>query len=196
MEPVNNMNNIINELDYRINNKSILFFDLDDTLVYTSNANSLAYIKAIQQVIQLDVDFYFRSNNRFTRDVLKKEIPNLDEEKYERIIELKEKFYIEYLSETKLNNALVNVLKKYSKINETILVTNCREERAVTTLNYHGLIDDFTYKFYRQEKDRKYEYALNYLQISPISVIAFENEESEIKAAILAGILSENIISI
>lgn len=67
------------------------------------------------------------------------------------------------------------------------------------TLKYHGLIDKFSHKFYQQEMDseskvNKYEIALLYLTIPPTSVFVFENEKSEIDAAMLAGIPIQNIL--
>jgi len=69
------------------------------------------------------------------------------------------------------------------------------------TLEYHKLIDNFSYKFYKQitdnnDKINKYSNALISLEIPPTSVLVFENEKSEINTAILAGIPFQNIISI
>jgi len=105
---------------------------------------------------------------------------------------------MEHLPETKVNDLAADILKKYFKTNRTILVSNCREDRAVMTLKYHGLIDKFSHKFYQQKTDNenkvnKYEIALLNLKIPPASVFVFENEKSEINAAILAGIPMQNI---
>ena len=90
---------------------------------------------------------------------------------------------------------------KYSKTNKTILVTNCRKERVLITLEYHKLIDNFSHKFYQLKTDNenkvnKYERTLLYLKIPPTSVLLFENEKSEINVAILVGIPIQNIISL
>jgi len=191
----------IRELDQRINSANTLFFDMDGTLIDTNYANYFSYKKAIQEVMQSDIDISHNSNKRFNREVLKKVIPNLTKAKYEKIIQLKNEFYKENLHQTKLNDLVVDILKKYSKTNQTILVTNCREDRASMTLKYHGLIDKFSNKFYQQNADdgnrvNKFEIALLSLKIPPISVLVFENEKSEINDAILAGIPIKNILSL
>ncbi len=80
--------------------------------------------------------------------MIKKSIQNLSLFEYDKIIKLKNKLYAEHLSETKLNDSVAYILKKYSKSNKTILVTSCREERAFITLEHHGLDDIFSHKFY------------------------------------------------
>lgn len=178
----------------------MLFFDFDGTLVHTDYANFLSYSKAIQQVIQSDIEITYKPNERFNRSVLKRILPTLPEAEYQKIVQLKETYYKEHLPETKLNTLLVDILIPYSKTNKTILVTNCREERATMTLNHYDLLDKFDHTFYRQiseneNKINKYENALSFLKMAPNSVLIFENEKSEISDAILAGIPYENILS-
>lgn len=190
----------IQELNQRIKRSDVLFFDFDGTLVHTDYANFLSYSKAIQQVIQSDIEITYKPNERFNRSVLKRILPTLPEAEYQKIVQLKETYYKEHLPETKLNTLLVDILIPYSKTNKTILVTNCREERATMTLNHYDLLDKFDHTFYRQiseneNKINKYENALSFLKMAPNSVLIFENEKSEISDAILAGIPYENILS-
>ena len=93
----------------------------------------------------------------------------------------------------KLNTKIADILFKYFKTNTTILVTNCRKERALSTLNYFGLTDKFSQIFYRQftnndEKINKFKNAISELGVPPNLVIAFENEEIEIEDAKNSGI--------
>src|SRR5690606_9937863 len=143
----------------------------------------------------------YKPNQRFTRSVLIKSIPNLSETDIERIIQEKEKNYKIFLPETKLIKSVADILFKYSKTNKTVLVTNCREERALMTLNYHGVTDKFSNLFFRQfsedsQKINKFQNAISGLSISPKSVIAFENEEEEIVDARNAGIQIINPINL
>jgi beta-phosphoglucomutase-like phosphatase (HAD superfamily) len=189
----------IQYFDFKINNDNILFFDMDGTLVDTNLANYLAYKNAIQSVTKSDIDIPYNPNKRFNRGALKNIIPSLTDYEYEKIIQEKEQYYENYLSETKLNKLVVEILVQYSNINKTVLVTNCREKRALMTLNYYGLTDKFSNLFYLQSADNekrinKYEKAISNLEILAQSVIVFENEQSEINDAILAGIPIKNIL--
>lgn len=190
----------MNKPKLNIKENHILFFDMDGTLVDTDFANFLSYKKAIESYIQLKNEIEFDPNERFNRASLKVAVPNLKEADYEKIIRKKEENYKEHLSETKLNKSVTDILLKYSKTNKTVLVTNCREDRAMMTLNYHNLTDKFSYIFFRNISDNgqrinKYKKAISSLSLSAQTVIVFENERPEIEDAILAGISIENIIS-
>lgn len=172
---------------------AVFFFDMDGTLVDTNLANFLSYRKAIQFVTNSDHNLTHNPEKRFNRSTLKNAIPNLSEPEYESIIQKKEECYVDFLHEMKLNTKIADILSKYSKTNKTFLVTNCRKERALATLNYFGLADKFSQIFYRQftnndEKINKFRNAISELGVPPNLVIAFENEEIEIADAIQAGI--------
>ena len=188
-------------LDQKIHNKNVLFFDMDGLLVDTNFANYLSYKKAIESVTQSVPNISYNPDKRFNREALKSVIPNLSETEYKRIILEKEQYYKDFLPETKLNKLAADILLKYSKTNKCVLITNCREDRALMTLHYSGLTDKFSNIFYRQLDDNetsinKYQYAVSYLCVSPSTVIVFENEQFEIANAIEAGIPDKNIISI
>ncbi|MEO9953920.1 HAD hydrolase-like protein [Nonlabens sp.] len=184
-----------------IKENDILFFDMDGTLVYTDFANFLSYRKAIQLYTEVDIKMDFNTNKRFNRALLKIALPDLKEDEYEKIILKKNENYKEHLSETKLNNSVLDILLKYSRTNRTVLVTNCREDRAMMTLNYHNLTEKFSDIFFRNilnngVRINKYKNAITSLRLPVQSVIAFENEICEIEDAILAGILNKNILRI
>ncbi len=180
------------ELNRLVTSDSILFFDLDGTLINTDYANFLAYKKAIRVVLQNDFDFPYNPHQRFNRSLLQYTIPILTERELKMIIGEKEKYYNDYLSETQLNCEIAKVLSTYFTRNKTVLVTNCRKDRALVTLSHHGLSDKFSDFFFRQTNEtgkiNKFKNAIFNLGISPDLVIAFENEENEIEDAINAGI--------
>ena len=143
----------IQDLDSKITSDTVLFFDMDGTLVDTNLANFLSYKKAIISVTKSNYDLTYNSDKRFNRSCLKDAVPNLTEKEYERIIKEKEKYYNEFLHEIKLNTEIADILFRYSKTNKTVLVTNCRKDRAITTLKYFGLDDKFSYIFCREFDD-------------------------------------------
>lgn len=189
------------DFEIRIKTNSVLFFDLDGTLVNTDLANFLSYKKAIQSVLGSKIEISFNAQVRLNRSSIRNLFPDLTEKDLQEIIQKKELFYKEYIHETQINKLVIDILTRYSKTNTTILVTNCRKDRALMTLKYHGLTDNFNRIFHRQisggeTKINKYQKAINSLNISPDSVIVFENEEPEINDAINAGIPSKNILNL
>lgn len=180
-------------LELKIQAEHILFFDMDGTLVNTNLANFLSYKKAIFSVTKSEYYLAYNPDIRFNRSTLKNAIPNLTETEYERIIQKKEEYYNDFLQETKLIKEMADILFKYSKTNKTVLVTNCRKDRAIATLKHFGLQYTFSNIFCKEfgENDKeinKYQHAILKLGIPPILVIAFENEETEIANARQSGI--------
>ncbi len=196
-----NINEVEPRPNVKIEKNSILFFDMDGTLVDTDFANFLSYKKAIQTVIQLDLGTLFNPKERFNRTSIKKVIPNLTDVEYDNIIQQKEKNYKDYLPQTKINKLIADILIQYSKTNKTVLVTNCRKDRALMTLNYHNLTDKFSTLFFRQSsanenRINKFTNAISVMNLSAKEVLVFENEKQEIEDALAAGILINNILSV
>ncbi|MBE9597992.1 HAD family hydrolase [Pedobacter sp. MC2016-24] len=192
---------LFQKLFSRIKDDSILFFDLDGTLVHTDHANLLSYIKAIQMENPSGTNLTYNPLYRINRTTLNNIIPNLSEDKYQSIVRSKEECYKNFLHETRLNHRVSNILSVYSDITRTVLVTNCREERAKLILNHHGLTDKFDDCFYRGlnktgNKINKFLNAIDAIGISAEHIIVFENEQSEMDDAVSAGINPSNIINV
>jgi beta-phosphoglucomutase len=195
------MENIMQDISLKINTDTVLLFDMDGTLIDTDFANFLSYQEAIHSVIQIEEEIQYIPGERFNRATLKKAVPNLSEEQMEKIIQQKEINYKENINQTILNKSVADILIQYSKTNKTVLVTNCRKDRAILTLEYHKLTDKFSNIYFRQIFDNgnrinKYKNAIISLSLSAQTVIVFENEKAEIDDAILAGISINNIISL
>lgn len=60
------------DIGIKIEADSILFFDMDGTLVNTDFANYLSYKMAIQSVIQTKISISYNQNERINRSSLKK----------------------------------------------------------------------------------------------------------------------------
>lgn len=194
-----NDNEIENIIERIINEKVVLLFDMDGTLIDTDLVNFLSYKKAIESVVKLDQELKFKPKERFNRTTLKTVLPNLTENQYQKIIELKEENYKDFLPKTKLNTKVADILIKFQNTNRTVLVTNCRKDRALMTLNYHNLFDKFNNLLFRKSSDsssrtNKYKNAISSLSLTAQTVIVFENEKQEIDDAINAGVSINNII--
>ncbi|WP_406823476.1 HAD hydrolase-like protein [Pedobacter sp. KACC 23697] len=190
MELLNKVSYII---DAKITTDTVIFFDMDGTLIHTDYANFLSFEKAIQFVKGKTFNLVFDPEIRLNRSSLKAFIPDLTCGEYKKIVEKKQTFYKDFIDKTELNPVLSSVVNDYSKTNQLILVTNCRKKRAFETLNYFGLVDKFSHVFYRQFNDQgerinKYQNAISKLGILSEMAVAFENEEVEITDAKLAGI--------
>lgn len=186
-------------IDVEISPEFVILCDMDGTLIDTNYANFLSYRRAIQEVAVREREIHFHHENRVNREWLKENIPYLTDEQYDSIVSLKTYYYSEYLPETKLNTVLVGFLRKYS--GSKVLVTCCREERAVETLQYHNLLGCFSRLICWEALSgsglsNKYANALNLLSVNPGSCIVCENDITEIREALVAGVPISNIISI
>lgn len=176
-----------------IKEDSIIFFDMDGTIVDTDFANFLAYQQAISETVKYDLNVEYDPNSRFNRNSLKNISPLLSEFEYLEIIERKEEIYHNYLNEIQVYNDELNVAIEYAKSNRVILVTNSCRSRAMSILNYLGIYKYFDEVFCQESISQiggtnKFKNAISKMGISPRCVIAFENEESEVLLAIEAGI--------
>lgn len=190
---------MIEILNNMLTNKNILIFDLDGTIVNTDKANFLAYKEAVREIKNIDLSLRYSKNERLTRNKLKEVLPSLNDQEYKEIIEIKNTVYVKYLQKTSINNSVLEIINNFSKTNRVILSTNSYKERADLILKYYNLTDSFDDKFYKNDynkENNKFKYVIDYLKVDPSLAIVFENENSEIRQAKLAGIPSKNIIKL
>ncbi|MEG0927518.1 HAD hydrolase-like protein [Chryseobacterium sp.] len=184
-------------MDSVITSNTVIFFDLDGTLVDTDTANFLAYKAAIFEIVNIKIEDIYEE--RINRTLLKKILTNTSEELISEIVLHKEKKYSEYLSYTNLINKNHSQLVKYSNTNKIYLVTNCRKGRAIQLLEYHQITNYFTDFIFREEVNlnnyiNKYSLAIQKLDINKNHVLIFENEIIEINKALKIGINKNQII--
>jgi phosphoglycolate phosphatase-like HAD superfamily hydrolase len=197
------LNGIINVslgIENQIGDETVIFFDLDGTLVNTDLANINAYMEAIQIATNTILDIELIPGQRFNRNLLRELMPQLTEALFAEIIAEKETRFKKHLSDTTTNSKVLVLLKTYSQTNKLVLVTNCREKRAFQTLRYHDLDGCFNHMIFRQtnngnEHVNKYKFAINTLGISPEIIVVIENERCEIEDAISAGIPKKNVFN-
>ena len=171
---------------------SILFFDMDGTLIETTQLNNYAYREAFNNVMGYPLpitDF-----DRITRHLLQC-LPNISKEQIDKIVEEKNRLYSGNISLAQPILSTVELLEYYYKQNKTYLVTKAHIDRARETISYFGLRDRFK-DIISCNSENKYSDAITKLGIDPNKVIVFENEEKQIQASMKAGIPTNNIIKV
>ncbi len=175
----------------------VIVFDLDGTLVDSDYANFLAYENAVIHVLSKHIGLDFSQSIRITRESLKELIPNITDKQLKDITSHKERVYHKYLSKTKVNSQLIQIIERFQG-KEVVLATNSRRCRAELLLNHHGLIGKFSRKIFRGDKDQSDKYARLMAEIPKerTPILVFENDGDAIALAIACGIGIDQIIDV
>ena len=181
-----------NDFQSIIKPNSILFFDMDGTLIETTGLNNFAYSEAYLKVMGCQIPDL--KTDRITRKNLR-ELPNISTSEIDVSVSEKERIYSDNISLATPIPTSVEILKNYSNRHDTYLVTRSQLNRALNTISHFGLLDSFT-GLISSDGENKYQDAITELDINPNDIIVFENEDKEIEAGIKAGISSSNIIKV
>lgn len=115
---------------------------------------------------------------------------------YDEIISKKREIYSKCIYFSKKIEENVSILKRFSKTNRIILVSNCRKTRGLETLKYHQLDKYFYRMFFLEDRmlsENKYENAIRELGVSSWDIITFEDDDKEIENAQKVGIKDINV---
>ncbi|MEE3621925.1 hypothetical protein V2H37_10085, partial [Avibacterium paragallinarum] len=113
-------------MNFRVRKDDILLVDLDNTLVFTDEANNAAYIAAIKYYLP-DIEFSY--SGRITRSDLREILSCSNDSMLSDIIRLKEIVYKKYISKTRLNEKVYNCIKNHNP-ELCYLITNAKLERV------------------------------------------------------------------
>lgn len=177
-----------------------LFCDLDGTLVDTNYANYLSYRKALVKVTQgvYDIDY---SEERLNSENLKRRLPSLTEVQIQQTASLKAEYFNTFLSETHLNARLADFITSHYETNPIVLVSCCRELRAINVLKHHNLLGYFSRVICKEalllsDSSNKFASAISIMGVNREEVVIFEDEHIGIEQAISAGVPYENIYKV
>lgn len=177
-----------------------VFCDMDGTLVDTDYANYLSYRRAIIEATCGAYDIEF-TVDRIKREGLRKIFPQLTFSQIDEISTLKERYFTEFIYKTKLNFALAKFIVEHCSKNAIILVTCCREKRAMQVLEFHKIIGCFERLIFweclpKNEASNKYENAIKLTNADVESLLLFEDDSICIRDAIRVGVPKGNIYKI
>lgn len=178
------------------------FFDLDGTLVDTHESNFRAYKQAVEHVkgVQLGDELKQRIKaGEPSVEFLPKLLFSVTDVEVKEINEKKKQVYHEHLYASNLNEYLSMFLQQMSEQFITVLVTTAKKDNAMAVLEAHGIGDYFTYTIFGEDvKNMKpdpeaYRLALTKTGLSADEVVAFEDSEKGIAAALAANIKTIHI---
>lgn len=176
-----------------------IFCDMDGTLVDSDYANFLSYKRALIDVNTncgiFDIKF---TNERLNRESLKELAPSLTTTQLETIVALKEEYFMGFISETRLNTELANLVKGCCQKYRLILVTGCRGKRALEILKHYNMQNYFTRLICWEDTNQsgssnKYESAIKLTGAIPDYIFIFEDDDICIEDAVRAGVPRKNI---
>lgn len=127
-----------------------LVFDLDNTLIFTNALNNEAYNYALEYCNLHKITNYIR----IERSVILEVYPSLDITQLDKIIELKQNYFLENINKTKPNLELINILKSNKK-QDCVLWSSADKKRAKALLDYYKIKNAFNYEIYTDKKDIK-----------------------------------------
>lgn len=173
------------------------FFDLDGTLVDTHESNFRAYRQAVEYVMGVRLDGELKQRikaGESSAEFLPKILPGVAQEKIDTINKMKKQFYPDHLHASSLNEYLKIFLEQMFDQYITVLVTTAKRDNAQAVLKTHNIDRFFTHTIFGEDVSEMkpdpeaYNLALQKTALSADEVIAFEDSEKGIAAALTAGI--------
>ena len=188
-------------------------FDMDGTLYDTVGSNFFAYKEALERFgYNLDREFFanvcFGHNYKtfvplIIKENLKGEVSGkeLDEkvkevvtdEFLQKIHESKKECYPKYFNEIKINDGLINLIKRIRFNTHIALVTTASKKNVFDILEHFNHVDLFDYIFTQEDvKEQKpdptcYIVAMEHFKMSPEDSFIYEDSEVGLKAAYKSG---------
>ena len=174
--------------------KEALLFDLDGTILYTAEANFLAYNSALAEFGEMISRTQFENLlGRDSREFLSETFPSLIWDQIQLIRKIKQERYPRFFSEVYVNEFLIELIKTNN--DKTIcLVTNGKSKNTLEILEHFRIKNHFhhiiTGDFVKVGKPNSAIYlkALEIINLRADQALAFEDSPEGISSATKAGI--------
>ncbi len=193
--------------------EKLAMFDMDGTLYDTVGSNYFAYKEALEQFgYTLDYEFFanvcFGHNYKafvpliikenlkgeYSGEELNAEVEKrVTDESLHKIHEAKKECYSKYFDKIKVNDGLINLIKRIRFNTHVALVTTASKKNVYDILEHFHHVDLFDYIFTQEDvKEQKpdptcYIVAMKHFNIKPESSYIYEDSEVGLKAAYDSG---------
>ena len=193
--------------------EKLVMFDMDGTLYDTVGSNYYAYKEALEQCgYTLDREFFanvcFGHNYKtfvpliikdnlkgeYTGQELDKEVKErVTEELLETVHEVKKEVYSKYFDEIRVNEGLINLIKRIKYNTNVALVTTASKKNVYDILEHFHHVDLFDYIFTKEDvKEQKpdptcYIVAMEHFGVKPEESYIYEDSDVGLKAAYKSG---------
>lgn len=173
--------------------KRLIIYDLDGTLVNTTDVNYNAYNEALKEIGSTVSYEYFRDfcNGRHYSVFLPVILDN-DNEKIEYVHQRKKELYSKYLNLAKPNAHLIKMLQLKEDYYFAI-VTTASEKNTREMLEFLGIYEEFDLILTKENVKKAkpdpegFLKAMEFLGVTPENTIIYEDSDVGIEAAVNSG---------
>lgn len=160
-------------------------FDLDNTLVMTDELNNSSYNYALTQLGMHPI----KTHTRITRDIVFAKYPNLADFQKNKIIAIKQSYFINHINLTSLNTSLITLLRS-KEAAHCILWTSADKKRVSALLKYYDLEKRFLKIVYSKKQMicKDINKICEIFNCSSASLLLFDNDIKVVKMLKEAGL--------
>ncbi|QKJ69182.1 HAD hydrolase-like protein [Glaesserella parasuis] len=184
-----------------------LLVDFDNTLVFTNEANNLAYRRSIEDIAQMkmsDKQYQLVVSSMPDQRITAAGLYEIISEILNTILDVpkiatyKNKIYPAFISYIQKNDVLIRALENIKSNPEItiILVTNANPRRVIPILDFFDLENLFERIFYTNNSLDKYSLVISQLNLDPDNLIIIDDDQNQLDSAKLAGVSDIRLIKI